>query len=239
MTQPTWKPRAVEDIRDGVDSVERALHLLDAFDMGDNGLALKDLAERTGLNKATILRLSVSLEKYGYLKRDDDGSFYLGPSLWRLGSVYRHNLQLDSIVRPVLNKLVEKTNETATFHVLRGESGVCLYCVNPERRIRDNAEEGEITVLNLGPSGQVLEAYSSNRGPKAKQIREQEYYIGRGERDPDIAGIAVPILGLEGELCGVITLSGPLSRFTDENIESYLETLIADSREVCVALGSE
>lgn len=149
MTQPTWKPRSVQDINGGVESVERALSLLDAFDMGDNGLALKDLAGRTGLNKATILRLSVSLEKYGYLKRDDDGSFHLGPSLWRLGSVYRHNLQLDSIVRPVLNKLVEKTNESASFHVLRGESGVCLYCVNPPRRMRDNVEEGGSLCLTL------------------------------------------------------------------------------------------
>jgi len=239
MTQPTWKPRSVQDINGGVESVERALSLLDAFDMGDNGLALKDLAGRTGLNKATILRLSVSLEKYGYLKRDDDGSFHLGPSLWRLGSVYRHNLQLDSIVRPVLNKLVEKTNESASFHVLRGESGVCLYCVNPPRRMRDNVEEGGITVLNLGSSGQVLDAFSSRQGPRAKQIREQGYYIGRGERDPEIAGIAAPVLGHEGGLVGVIALSGLISRFTDENIESYLETLLAASREVFVALGGE
>lgn len=219
--------------------MERALHILDAFDMGDSGLALKDLAGRTGLNKATILRLSVSLEKYGYLKRDDDGAFHLGPSLWRLGSVYRHNLQLDTIVRPVLNKLVEKTNESASFHVLRGESGVCLYCVNPQRRVRDNAEEGEITVLNIGSSGQVLEAFSSRQGPQANLIRKQGYYVGLGERDPEIAGIAAPILGHEGELIGVITLSGPLSRFTDEKIERYLESLIAAAREVCVALGSE
>lgn len=239
MTQSTRKPRSVHEINGGVESVERALSLLDAFDMGDNGLALKDLAERTGLNKATILRLSVSLEKFGYLKRDDAGLFYLGSSLWRLGSVYRHNLQLDSIVRPVLNKLVERTNESASFHVLRGESGVCLYCANPPRRMRDNVEEGGITELNLGSSGQVLDAFSSRQGPQAQQIREQGYYIGHGERDPEITGIAAPILGHEGELVGVIALSGLISRFTDENIESYLETLLAASREVCVALGSE
>ena len=248
MTEPTWKPRAVQDINGGVESVERALRLLDAFDMGDNGLAikglagglaLKELAGRTGLSKATILRLSVSLEKFGYLKRDDDGAFHLGPSLWRLGSVYRHNLQLDSIVRPVLNKLVEKTNESASFHVLRGESGVCLYCANPHRRMRDNVEEGGITVLNIGSTGQVLDAFSSRKGPQAKKIREQGYYIGRGERDPEIAGIAAPILGPEGELVGVIALSGLISRFTENNMKSYLETLLAVAREVCIALGSE
>ena len=64
-------------IKSGVESVERALRLLEAFNMGDNGLALKQLAQRTGLDKATILRLSVSLEKFGYLTCDYEGIFHL------------------------------------------------------------------------------------------------------------------------------------------------------------------
>ena len=96
-----------------------------------------------------------------------------------------------------------------------------------------------VFLTNLGSSGQVLDAFSSRQGPRTKQIRDQGYYIGRGERDPEIAGIAAPILGHDGELVGVIALPGLISRFTDENIESYLETLLAAAREVCVALGSE
>ena len=74
--------------KSGVESVERALSLLEAFNMGDNGLALKELARRTGLNKATILRLSASLEKFGYISRDHDGIFHLGSALWKVSLVY-------------------------------------------------------------------------------------------------------------------------------------------------------
>ena len=88
-------------IKSGVESVERALSLLEAFNMGDNGLALKELAQRTGLNKATILRLSTSLEKFGYLSRDHDGIFHLGSALWKVGLIYR-DFQLGNIIRPVL-----------------------------------------------------------------------------------------------------------------------------------------
>ena len=65
------------------------------------------------------------------------------------------------------------------------------------------------------------------------------HQIGRGERDPGIAGVAAPILGYEGELVGVISLSGLIRRFAEENLEVYLDTLLAAAKEVCVALGSE
>lgn len=226
-------------IKSGVESVERALRLLEAFNMGDNGLALKDLAQRTGLNKATILRLSASLEKFGYLTRDYDGIFHLGASLGHRSSVYRDNLQLGNIIRPALVELVEKTNETAAFHVLRGNSSVVLYCENSKRRMRYHIDEGEINPLNLGSSGKVLEAFVNPKTSQSKIIQDQGYYISYGERDPDIAGITVPILGRDSELIGVISLSGLISRFTDENIESFLEALISTSKKVSLAFGSK
>ena len=236
MTKSTEKSKS---IKSGVESVERALRLLEAFNMGDNGLALKELAHRTGLNKSTILRLSASLEKFGYLTRDYDGIFHLGASLEHRNSVYRDNLQLGNIIRPALVELVEKTNETAAFHVLRGNSSVVLYCENSKRRMRYHIDEGEINPLNLGSSGKMLEAFVNPKTSQSKIIQDQGYYISHGERDPDIAGITVPILGRDSELIGVISLSGLTSRFTDENIESFLEALISTSKKVSLAFGSK
>ena len=224
-------------IKSGVESVERALSLLEAFNMGDNGLALKELAQRTGLNKATILRLSTSLEKFGYLSRDHDGIFHLGSALWKVGLIYR-DFQFGNIIRPVLIELVEKTEETAAFHVLRGNSGVVLYCENSKRRMRYHIDEGEITPLNVGSSGKVLEAFVSPETSQSKIIQEQGYYISLGERDPDIAGISIPVLGRENELIGVISLSGLVNRFTEDNIKNYLKVLLTISKKVCKAFGN-
>ena len=236
MTNSKEKEKA-RPIKSGVESVERALRLLNAFNMGDNGLTLKELAQRTGLNKATILRLSASLEKFGYLNRDYDGIFFLGASLWHRSSVYRDNLQLGNIIRPALTELVKKTEETAAFHVLRGNSSVVLYCENSKRRMRYHIDEGEINPLNLGSSGKVLEAFVNPKTSQSKIIQDQGYYISHGERDPDIAGITVPILGRDSELIGVISLSGLTNRFTDDNIESFLEALMSISNKVCLAFG--
>jgi len=88
----------------------------------------------------------------------------------------------------------------------------------------------------------VLEGGQEFVTPKTSQskiIQNQGYYISHGKRDPDIAGITVPILGRDRELIGVISLSGLTRRFTDENIESFLEALMSTSKKVCLAFGSK
>ncbi len=229
----------VQDTAGGVEAVERALRVLDSFAPGDTGLSLKEIADRSGVNKATILRLSVSLEKFGHITRDAEGLFHLGPSLWRLGSVFRQNLRMGPIVRPVLASLVEATGESASFYVRRGTSGVCLYRVNSRRLARDHVEEGEIIPLSLGASGQVLDAYSIRQGKHADSIRKAGYYLSLGERDPDVAGLSVPVLGIEDELLGAVSLSGLRVRFSESAIETYRDAVLDAARQIRVAFGEK
>ncbi|WP_171101194.1 MULTISPECIES: IclR family transcriptional regulator [unclassified Ruegeria] len=230
------KPRS-SDTTGGVEAVERALRVLDCFEPGDTGLSLKEVADRSGVNKATILRLSVSLEKFGHITRDAEGLFHLGPSLWRLGSVFRQNLRMGPIVRPVLAELVKATGESASFYVQRGNSGVCLYRVNSPRLARDHVQEGEIIPLSMGASGQVLDAYSIGQGKKASSIRKAGYYLSLGERDPDVAGLSVPVLGLEDELVGAVSLSGLRVRFGEDAVEGYRAAVLEAARQIRVEFG--
>ena len=61
----------------GVSSAERALAVLTAFRQGDGALSLAELAERTGLVKSTIMRLTVSLQRYQLVARVPDGRYRL------------------------------------------------------------------------------------------------------------------------------------------------------------------
>lgn len=110
---------------DGVESVERALTLLDAFNSAERSLTLAELAAKTGVDKR-ILRLSRSLERFGYLSRRADGRYALGSAVRWLGSLYPRNVDLDVYARPVLRRLRDATGETASFDVIDGEVRVCL-----------------------------------------------------------------------------------------------------------------
>ncbi|MHA1553115.1 MAG: helix-turn-helix domain-containing protein, partial [Alphaproteobacteria bacterium] len=70
----------------GVESVERALRLLECFSGAESALSLAELSRRSGHYKSTILRLAVSLDRFGYMHRGADGRYRLGPTLWRLGA---------------------------------------------------------------------------------------------------------------------------------------------------------
>ena len=225
------------DTTGGVEAVERALRVLDIFNPGDYGLSLKEVSTRSGVNKATILRLSVSLEKFGHITRDAEGLFHLGPSLWRLGSVFRQNLRMGPIVRPVLANLVDATGESASFYVQRGNSGVCLYRVNSQRLARDHVEEGEIIPLGMGSSGQVLDAFSICQGNHVNTIRKNGYYLSLGERDPDVAGLSAPVIGIDDELLGAVSLSGLCHRFNEETVESYRDAVFDAARKIRSEIG--
>lgn len=199
-----------------VEAVERALTILDAFREGEESLSLAALAEKTGFYKSTILRLAASLERFGYLARDPGGYYRLGPSLWRLGSLYRRSFDLGEHVRPELRRLVEVTTETASFYVREKNERVCLYRLNSPRAVRHHLDEGVRLPLERGAAGRVLLACDGGNGEPYETIRRTGHYVSLGERDPEIAAAAVPVRDTAGHVRGALSVSALLSRFGAE-----------------------
>ena len=212
----------------GVSAVDRALSILDCFQEGQDELSLKDLAQQTGLYKSTILRLCASLEKFGYVRRRDDGRFQLGPTPWRLGVRYRKRFDLAAYVRPVLKQLSEATGESASYYVRDGDTRVCLLRHNSSQPIRHHLEEGAQLPLTQGAAGHLIRAYSDGSHPETARIKKDGFCISLGERDPDTASIAVPIQNAGGELLGALVISGLRRRF-DEDARTRAISLAHDA----------
>ncbi|MCZ8181449.1 MAG: IclR family transcriptional regulator [Beijerinckiaceae bacterium] len=196
-----------------VEAVERALALLACFGEGRTHLALKELAEAAGQYPSTVLRLSGSLERFGYLRREADGRFRLGPAVLPLARVYRLGFPLEGIIRPALQDLSRESGETAAFYIREGEARLCLYRVNGPRPLRSHLEEGSLLPLVIGASGHVLSVWSGAGHPREAEIRAAGHAVSRGERDPDSAAVAAPVFGADGALLGALGLSGPITRF--------------------------
>ena len=201
---------------DKVEAVERALAVLDAFHADRAEMTLGDIAAATGFYKSTILRLAGSLERLGYLNRAESGVFRLGPAVWRLGSIYRAGFDLGEAIRPELRRLVEATGETASFYVREDQSRVCLFRHNSPHAARHHLDEGSELPLTAGASAHVLVAFSDGKGAKAKAVRERGYDISLGERDPQVAAVAVPVFDLAGKFRGALAVSGLIGRLTEK-----------------------
>jgi len=220
----------------GVEAVERALSILKAFDEGCTEMRLADLSKKTGLYKSTILRLFVSLEAFGFLWRDEDGVFRLGPELWRLGTLYRHVFDLGRFIRPVLRDLVEATQETASFYILEGDHRLCLYRENSPRPVRYHLEEGIRLPLEKGASGRILLAFGTAEDPDGAEVRRRGYYVSLGERDADVAAAAVPLIDNSGRLRGALAVSGLMNRFDEVARKLAVDLLKKKAAELAAVL---
>ena len=211
---------------DRVAALERALIILDCFTQTDQAISLAGLAAKTGLYKSTILRLASSLQRYGYLRRDEDGDFRLGPTLWRLGSLYRQHFDLADAIRPALRQLVEATDETASFYVREGDARVCLYRRNSPRPTRHHVDEGLRLPLEVGAAGIVLLAFGGAQGAIYDAVRAAGHHVSRGERMPEVGSVAVPVLDIGGSLHGALAISAPIHRLDWPLVERGLAALI-------------
>src|SRR6266513_5017722 len=144
----------------GVAAVDRALSILDAFAEHDQKLTLAELSKRTKLYKSTVLRLTKSLEKFGYLRRADDGAYRFGSKVLFLGSLYQRHFHTLDLVPQILRQMVDEIEEGASFYVRDGDHRVCLHRIDSKRAVRDSVHEGERLPLTVGALGHVIRVFT-------------------------------------------------------------------------------
>jgi DNA-binding IclR family transcriptional regulator len=220
----------------GVATADRVLAVLTAFRKGDSTLTLAELSSRTGLVKSTIMRLAVSLEKHGLMARVADSGYRLDAEVFRLGMLYRQSFRLENFVRPVLEELVARLGETASFYVQRGEQRQCLFRVESPHLLRLHVREGDMLPMDSSATAQVLRVFGAKPLPAYALTLELPVYTA-GVTDPHTASLATPVFGIDGELIGALTISAPLSRLTPERVEMMRAPLQAASGELTRALG--
>ncbi len=59
-----------------------------------------------------------------------------------------------------------------------------------------------------------------------------------GERDNETGSAAVPVFGLDNEIMGALTVSGPMSRFTPDRIARTCAALLQAAKDLSQTLGS-
>ncbi len=223
----------------GVVAVERAVSLLEAFSELDYALTLGELARRTELDKSTALRIARSLAKSSMLIRNDNGSWRLGPKLVRLGALYQSTFKTSAVVEPLLAEISDASGESAAIYVREGDARVCLHRHDSTQSIRHTARIGDTLPLDRGAPGRVILAFSGASGEIYDQIRERGFYATHGERDPQVASIAVPVFRDGRKLFGSMALTGPTPRFTDEAIAKNLQILQVAARKLSAAMGGD
>lgn len=160
---------------DYVQSLQRGLSVILAFDSEHRELRLSEVAEATGLTRAAARRFLLTLMKLGYV-RQQDGRFSLRPRTLDLGFAYLSTLSIAEVARPHLEAVVADLNESSSMSVL-DETDIVYVVRVPTRRLM---------TINLAV-GTRLPAYATSMGRailSQMAASEREEWLSRVELEP-------------------------------------------------------
>lgn len=140
---------------EGVRSVARALDVLDALrEASPLGLRVTDLADRLGVDAATVTRLLQTFVSRGYASQLASRRYTLGPAVARLP---RHWLdQALTAMGPVLGELAQQTGETIYLLEQLGGEAVTIATMRPALRPALSCEAGRTFPLWATAAGHAL-----------------------------------------------------------------------------------
>lgn len=116
-----------------VQSFARGLSVIRSFSADAASQTLSDVSRSTGLARATVRRLLLTLEDLGYV-RAIDGRYQLTPRVLDLGYAYLSSLNVQSIAQPYLEAFSEKLGEASSVAVL-DDTDVVYVARVPAKRI--------------------------------------------------------------------------------------------------------
>ena len=222
-------------VDDQVNSVKRALSLLDAFSINDAYLTIAELARRTSLPKTSAFRLAKTLEGCGFLVQTDSGAWRLGPSIARLATRYLVAFDLKGVVHPALRDLAKTTGRSATFFVNEGNTRVRLARVEIDGAVSPQLI-GEHLPLDRGSPGKVILAFKGKTGKIFDAIRKQGFHVTIGEARSRAASLSAPVFGPGWSVVGAINISCSSEGITPDVLAKYAPDVMAAGRSLSSAL---
>src|SRR3989440_8389848 len=151
------------DARDsGVQSVDRALLIIETLAEDDEGYRLSDLSVRTGLSTSTVHRLLATLEKRRFVQFDRyESKWHVGAQSFSVGATFARRRNFAAQAMPYLRKLRDQTRETANLAVVDDESIIVLIRAESREIMRSLTKVGgRVAMVASGVGKAVLASYA-------------------------------------------------------------------------------
>jgi IclR family acetate operon transcriptional repressor len=252
------------DPRDGgVQSVDRALSIIETLAEDDEGYRLSDLAVRTGLSTSTVHRLLATLEKRRFVQFDRyESKWHVGAQSFAVGATFARRRNFVAQAMPYLRKLRDLTRETANLAVVDDESIIVLTRIESREIMRSLTKVGgRVAMVASGVGKAVLATYSDQDvnaiirrqgmprlteksivrpGELFKElqtIRRQGYAVDDEEARMGLRCVAAVVYNDCGEPLAAISVSGMTSRVTDNRLPALGAIVREVAVELTLALG--
>ncbi|MFE9914381.1 IclR family transcriptional regulator [Micromonospora sp. NPDC005553] len=240
-----------------VQSLERGLAVIRAFDGDHPQLTLSDVARRTGLTRAAARRFLLTLVELGYV-HTDGRLFSLRARILELGYAYLSSLSLPELAQRHMEALVALVHESCSVSVLDGDEVVYVARVPTKRIMTVGISVGTRFPAYATSMGRVLLAAqpadwlddylaTAQLRPLTRRtvtdpaklrtvltkIAAQGYAIVDQELEEGLRSVAAPIHGENGSVIAAVNVSAHATRGSFEMIRrELLPPLLAAAKRI-------
>lgn len=246
-----------------VQSVNRALDILEAFGPEHLEWGVSALSRHLGLHKATTYRLLQTLRARGLVEQDPtSGNYRLGLRLYEMGMRVIAPAELVYVARDPLRELAFTVGESASIAVLNGRDAVTIskadvarfgsvvHALGRSQRAHSTAN-GKVLLAYLPPrlfdalmEGVQLERFTDRTitdvdqlRAHLAQVRRQGYALDNQETEVGFLCAAAPIRDHSGWVVAAIGISGPATRLDWTRDVDKVEAVVSAAEEISRRLG--
>jgi IclR family transcriptional regulator, acetate operon repressor len=236
-------------------SADRALAILAAFNEGRPDVGVSELAAELGMHKSTASRLLATLQARGLVRRDGD-RFLPGPELARLGGLAIRGLALVDVAKAPLARLAEECGEAVNLAIRENGQVLNVYQVGSSHFVGMADWTGRVTPLHCTANGKVLLAFGGGSLPpelpaltprtitdvptlrtQLESVREHGFAVAVEELELGLHSVAAPIFDWSGACAAAVSVAGPAYRLPEARLEALGSACIAAAGEVSACLG--
>jgi IclR family pca regulon transcriptional regulator len=243
-----------------ITSLARGLTVVTAFGEGRAELTLSQVAERTGLPRATARRALITLQHLGHVTVSGR-SFRLTPRVLALGFPPLSKTTLTRIAHPHLAALTRRVRDSTSLSVLTGDDVQCAASV-PAGRIMDvdiavgarvpayATSTGRILLAGLPAEGRTARLAQVRMAPLTSRtvtrptdlkaildrVREEGYALVEEELEEGLRSIAVAVRDRDGSVIAAINVNMHSSR---RSAEECVEDILPELRDTAARIEGD
>jgi DNA-binding IclR family transcriptional regulator len=251
-----------EIVHKPVKSVDRAISVMEYLADANKESNIGEVSQSLGFPKSSVHRILSTLTQRGYVEQNlRTREYRLSLKVVQLGREVLGKIDLISLAHPFLRALMHRTNENVDLAATDGREVTIIDEIENPDRPRVYSQVGLHRPLHCSAMGKVVLASHSEeelevilRGGlkpftaktntltvvlrrQLRDIRSQGFALEDEEYEEGIRGVAAPIVNREGRVIGVVGISAPLVRMSQERIIELARHVKEAANSISVSLG--
>ncbi|WP_070000341.1 IclR family transcriptional regulator [Cellulosilyticum sp. I15G10I2] len=242
-------------------TVDRALQLLEIISEYPQGLCTKELEDLLELNKITVHRLLATLENRGFLERVGS-NYIIGLKMVELSSMKLNNIELKTEASPYLRQLVNISKLPVQMAILDQTEAIFIEKIHTVNSLRMYCQIGKRIPLYCSGVGKALllqeddenilailskitfEKFTPTTLETPKQVldeiktaRKCGYTIDNEEHEIGIFCIAAPIYDYRGKIIAALSIAGESKAFVEKPTKEFTGLVKQTAMDISARLG--